>query len=73
MFSLGTKNMNSSITALRIAGAIFALFALVHLWRFVTKTEVVIGGHTLPMWPSGLFTIVALGLSLWMWRLASRS
>jgi hypothetical protein len=25
------------------------------------------------MWPSGLFTIVALGLSLWMWRLASLS
>jgi hypothetical protein len=65
--------MNSPIKALRIAGTIFALFALVHLWRFVIRTEVVIGGHTLPMWPSGLFAIVALGLSFWMWRLASRS
>jgi hypothetical protein len=64
--------MNSQITALRIAGAIFALFALGHLWRLVTRTEVVVGGYTLPMWPSGLFVIVALGLSLWMWRLGSR-
>ena len=64
--------MNSQNTALRIAGAIFGFFALVHIWRFVTKAEVVVGGHTLPMWPSVLFAIIALGLSFWMWRLASR-
>ena len=64
--------MNSQMTALRIAGAIFALFALGHVWRFVTDGEVVVGGYTLPVWPSGLLAIVALGLSIWMWRLASR-
>jgi hypothetical protein len=64
--------MNSQIRALRIASAIFALFALAHLWRFITKTEVVVSGRTLPMWPSVLFAIIALGLSLWMWRLTSR-
>jgi hypothetical protein len=36
------------------------------------SVEVVVGGHTLPMWPSALFALIALGLSLWMWRLASR-
>jgi hypothetical protein len=64
--------MNSQITALRIAGAIFALFALGHVWRFVTQTKVVVGGYTVPLWPSGLLAIVALGLSIWTWRLASR-
>ena len=64
--------MNSPNTGLRIAGTIFGLFALVHLWRLAASAEVVVGGYTLPMWPSALFALIALGLSLWMWRLASR-
>jgi hypothetical protein len=63
--------MNSQRFGLRVAAVIFALFALVHLWRLVSRWEVLIAGHPMPLWGSLIALLVAGGLSLWFWRLAS--
>lgn len=51
-------------TALKFAGVIFLLVSIMHLLRVVLKTEVIIGGFTLPIWFSTLGFIFALFLSL---------
>lgn len=48
-----------------IASAIFALMALVHLYRLVKPFEVTIGSCHLPQWVSIAGVVVAGGLS-WM-------
>ncbi len=62
--------MNSAITGLKIAGYIFALFALVHVWRLIRQFDVVVGSHHLPLWASGVAAVVGLALFIWMFRLA---
>lgn len=54
--------------ALQVAGVIFFLVAIVHLLRVMLKVEVIIGGYVFPMWFSILGFIVALALSLWMFK-----
>jgi hypothetical protein len=46
-----------------IAGILFALVALVHLWRIVAGWDIVIDGTAVPMWVSwvGLVIPGALG------------
>ena len=48
-----------------IASAIFALMALVHIYRAFTDFQIVIGSHVIPMWVSYVAIVVAGGLS-WM-------
>ena len=48
-----------------IASAIFALMALVHLYRLFTHFQIVIGSHALPEWLSYIAIVVTAGLS-WM-------
>jgi hypothetical protein len=55
-----------------VAGAIFALVALVHLSRIYMGWPVVIGSWTLPMWVSWIGLVVAGGLSYFGLRLAAR-
>ena len=55
-----------------VAGAIFALVALVHLWRIFAGWPVVIDGWTVPMWLSWFGIIVGVGLSFSGLRLATR-
>ena len=44
------------------------LVAILHVLRIIFGVEIIIGGATLAMWPSG-FAAVALGsLALWFWR-----
>jgi hypothetical protein len=62
--------MNSQILGLRVAGAIFGLVCLAHLLRLVTRAEVLVVGHQVPLWPSGLAVAIAGGLSLWLWKLS---
>jgi hypothetical protein len=62
--------MNSQIIGLRVAGTVFGLMALAQLVRFVIHLEVVVAGHTMPFWPSGVAFVILTGLSLWMWTLA---
>jgi len=62
--------MNSSILGLRVAGLIFGLMFLAQLLRLVTNLEVLIAGHHVPFWPSGVALVILGGMSLWMWRLS---
>lgn len=48
-----------------IASAIFALMALLHLYRIVTHFQVIFGSHTIPLWVSYIGVVVTAGLS-WM-------
>jgi tetrahydromethanopterin S-methyltransferase subunit E len=63
--------MNSQTLGLRLAGIIFGLVCLAHLWRLVAHTNVMIGHHHVPMWPSVLGLIVAGVMSIWMFRLSA--
>ena len=48
-----------------IASAIFAIMALVHIYRLIRPFDVVVAGRHLPQWVSVIGAIVAGGLS-WM-------
>jgi hypothetical protein len=63
--------MNSQIFGLRVAGTIFGLMCLAQLLRLVTRAEVYVASHQIPLWPSALGVVIAGGLSLWMWKLSS--
>jgi len=63
--------MNSQTLGLRVAGIIFAIFALGHLLRLIIQAEVLVAGNQIPMWVSVVALIIAGGLSLWLWRLSS--
>jgi hypothetical protein len=63
--------MTSQSVGLRVASVLFALFCLAHGVRLLTRTEVVVAGHALAVWPSVVAMLVAGGLSLWMWKLSS--
>jgi uncharacterized protein (DUF697 family) len=48
-----------------VASGIFALMALVHIYRLLAPFEVTIGRCHLPQWGSAVAAVVAAGLS-WM-------
>jgi hypothetical protein len=48
-----------------IASAIFALMALLHLYRLITHFQIILGSHTIPEWVSVVGLVIAAGLS-WM-------
>jgi hypothetical protein len=62
--------MHSQILGLKTAGVVFGLMCLAQLARLVIRPEVLVAGHRLPLWPSGLAFVVLAGLSLWMWKLS---
>ena len=62
--------MNSQILGLRVAGVIFGLMCLAQLLRLAMNPEVLVAGHQVPLWPSGLALVVLGGMSLWMWKLS---
>ena len=55
-----------------LAGALFALVALLHALRIVMGWPVVIGAWSAPMWLSWLGLVVTGGLSYFGLRLATR-
>jgi hypothetical protein len=65
--------MNSPTTGLRVASVVFGLMAIAQLGRLVIRPEVLVAGHSMPLWPSVLALIILSGLSLWMWKLAHAS
>ena len=62
--------MNSQIVGLRIAGTIFGLMCLGQLLRLLTHAEIVVQGHTIPLWPSALGVLIAGALCIWLWKLS---
>ena len=43
----------------RLAAVIFAIIALLQLLRAITGFEIVVGGETMPVWPSWIAAIMA--------------
>ena len=62
--------MNSQMMGLKVAGFVFGLMCLAQLARLLIRPEVLVAGHQLPLWPSGLACVILGGLSLWMWKLS---
>lgn len=58
--------MNSRSLALRIAGAAFGVFALAHVARLATQTEVRVGEHEVPLAGSIAGALIGAALSAWM-------
>ena len=56
-----------------LASAIFALMALVHLYRLVRPFDLVVGGTPVPQWASIVALLVTLLLAVMLWREARRS
>ena len=57
--------MNRSRPFTWIAAAIFALMAVIHIYRIVSPFEIHVGSATIPMWVSIVAAIVTAFLS-WM-------
>jgi hypothetical protein len=55
-----------------VAGAIFAVVALLHVLRILMGWPAVIGGWEVPMWVSWIALVVAGGLSYFGLSLATR-
>ena len=51
-----------------IAVVIFALVAVIHLYRLFAGWEVIISGTAIPMWASAVGAVVAGGLAVMLWR-----
>ena len=62
--------MNSIQLGLRVAGTVFALVCLAHLCRLVLHVPVILGGHDVPAWLSGLAAVGSGLLGLWLWLLS---
>jgi hypothetical protein len=63
--------MSSQAFGLRVASAIFALFAIAHVVRLVEQAQVTVGTHQIPMSLRVVALIIAAILSIWLWRLSS--
>jgi hypothetical protein len=51
-----------------VAVGVFALMALVHVFRLLFGWAVTIQGSVVPMWVSALGVVVAGGLAVMLWR-----
>jgi chromate transport protein ChrA len=56
-----------------LAAIVFAIMALVHLYRLIWGLEIVVQGHSVPQWVSAVGLIVAAILALMVWRESRRS
>lgn len=64
--------MKSKNVALRVAGAIFALVAIMHLLRIITSTTVIIATCSLPIWVNVMGLLVTGFLSGWLLWLSTK-
>jgi hypothetical protein len=62
--------MNAQIIGLRVASGVFGLMSLAQLVRLVLRPDILVAGHTMPLWPSVVAFVILAGLSLWMWKLS---
>jgi hypothetical protein len=63
--------MNSPQFGLKTASVLAGLICLAHVLRLAAEIEVKIGVYHVALWPSALIVLIAGGLALWFWRLAS--
>lgn len=55
-----------------IAAVIFALMALVHLYRLATDFQIILGSHTIPMTVSYAAIVITGALAIGLFREARR-
>jgi len=55
-------------TALKVAGVVFFVVAIIHLLRLFLGFEIIIAGCVIPIWFSIVGFIFPLLLSLWMFK-----
>ncbi|TBR19158.1 hypothetical protein EPO15_14530 [bacterium] len=63
--------MKSPAFGLRVAGVIFGLMAAAQLARLLIRPQVLVAGHEMPLWPSGVAFVFMTALCLWLWRLGN--
>jgi hypothetical protein len=63
--------MNSPIMGLRVAGSVFGLMSVAQLLRLILQPVVMVGGHTVPLWPSLFAFLILAGLCFWLLKLSS--
>ncbi len=51
-----------------IAAGVFALIALLHIFRLTFGWEVTLEGSVIPLWVSWLGVVIAGGLAITLWR-----
>ncbi len=51
-----------------VASGLFALIALLHLWRSIAGWPAVINNVTIPLPLSWLAVVVAGGMAVWLWK-----
>lgn len=57
-------------TPLVVAGIVFTLVALLHIWRLATGEMIVIGTEVLPLWANVVGLIISALLAAWMFKAA---
>ncbi len=62
--------MNSQIIGLRVAGTVFGIMCIGQLLRLLTRAEILIAEHPLPLWVSAVAVVITGVLSLWMWKVS---
>ncbi len=64
--------MKTKIFALRIAGTIFGIVAVVHLLRIITGASLIVAECAIPIWVNILGFIATGYLCGWFWWLTTR-
>jgi len=65
--------MSSQTCGLRVASVVFGLMCLAQLLRIITRLEIAVGGHHVPLKISAVVVVVAGALCVWLWLLSSKS
>ena len=65
--------MNSRSVGLRVASAVFGLVCIGQVARLALGLKVLVAGHTVPLWLSGVAVVVAALLCVWLWQLSRES
>jgi hypothetical protein len=55
-----------------LAVLVFALVAVVHVFRLVRGIQVIFGTHTIPLWASAVGAVVSGLLAIMVWRESRR-
>ena len=51
-----------------IAAGLFTLIAVVQSVRFLFSWEITVNGVMIPVWASGIASVIAAGLAVMLWR-----
>jgi hypothetical protein len=54
-----------------VAGIVFSLMAIMHIWRLYSGTIILVGSTLIPTWVTILGLIISLALAAWMFGTAA--